>query len=95
MPTTQIVITRLKDIGSRDHFLDLTRDMLAWLEQQPGFLDYALYENGIDFSDTLVYRSDADASRINEDFGKTETYRAMIQLVEPGYRGFFGRQVIL
>jgi quinol monooxygenase YgiN len=92
---TQVVISRLKKIENRERFIALTRQMVAWLHAQPGFLHYVLYENGRNFSDTLVYASEEAAKRINDDFQKTAIHPEMVSLVESGYTGFFGREVEL
>ncbi len=95
MNTTQIVISKLTLIENRDRFIELTREMVAWLKRQPGFLEYTLYENGVNMSDSLVYESEEAANKINEDFRNTDICKSFLTLVDPDYRGFFGKKVSL
>jgi len=95
MATTQIVISKLKRIDDKDLFMDLTKRMVNWLNRQPGFISYSIYQNGRNLSDTLEFESDLDAKRINEAFTETEIFLKMHDLIEPDYHGFFGEKVSL
>ena len=92
---TQIVISELRRAEDRDLFVEITREMVSWLEDQSGFLAYALYEDGLQMADTLTYESKAAAQRINEDFRETDIYRRLIRLVQDDYRGVIGSPVPL
>ena len=95
MATSQIVISKLKRIEDKELFMDLTEKMISWLNRQPGFISYSIYQNGRNLSDILEFESDLDAKRINEAFTETEVCLKMHDLVESDYYGFFGEKVSL
>lgn len=90
---TQIVIAKLKSSNHKDEFIALTRTMVNWLEKQPGFISYALYEDGLHISDILTYESEEAAERIIQDFRNTKTYSKLIPLIDSEYSSFLGKPV--
>lgn len=92
----QIVITRLRDPAERERFLDVTRQMVAWLSEQSGFLGYELFEGEHgEWSDRLSWASREDAERVTRAFVETPTGREMLDLVAPGYRYMLGERINL
>jgi len=50
----QIVKFKLKPDSSRESFLELTEQMVAWLKIQDGFIAYELYEGSEFWSDRIA-----------------------------------------
>lgn len=89
----QIVRFRLCPGASRDTFLELTNQMIAWLKKQEGFVAYELYE-GVDWwSDRIAWESGAHARDGLQAFLGTAMAEQMLALVESGHSTFFGRAV--
>ena len=89
----QIVISKLKAGASRERFIELTKQMKEWFLAQDGFVSYEVYENDRDWADKIVWKDSDSAKRINTAFLESELFREMETLVEPDYRGFFGKRV--
>ena len=95
MNVSQIVISKLKAESERELFFEITKRMVIWLSNKPGFKSYQLYENGLHMSDVIVYDSIEAANVINAEFHKTRIYEEFMTLVEPTYTGFIGVAVNL
>ena len=91
----QIVISRLREEANREEFVNLTRAMVNWLEHQPGFISYELYEGERGWADRIVWSGPEVARAANSAFGKTPIGRRMAELVDPNYRGFMGSRLQL
>jgi quinol monooxygenase YgiN len=91
----QIVLSRLRRSEDRDTFLELTRQMVAWLSAQPGFVHYELYESKDGWADRIEWASIATAAEGNRAFAATEIFRRLMEIVDPDYRGIVGRVVDL
>lgn len=89
----QIVISKLKADASRERFVELTIQMKEWFLAQDGFVSYEVYENDRDWADKIVWKDSESAKRINKAFLQSNIFKEMGTLVEPDYRGFFGRRV--
>lgn len=89
----QIVTFKLKPDTSRELFLELTEQMIAWLRDREGFLAYELYEGAEYWSDRIAWASERHAKAGLEAFVTSTTARQMIALVESGYSSFFGEAI--
>jgi quinol monooxygenase YgiN len=91
----QIVISRLRDGADRDAFLALTREMVAWLSTQPGFVSYELYEGKEGWADRIEWASTGAAVEGNQAFATTDVFHKMMTIVDSDHRGLIGRRVDL
>ena len=87
------VTFRLKAPSSTDRFLTLTAELVAWLQQRPGFRRYELYRSADAWTDTMVWSDSVAANRGNAAFMLTDLSLKMIALVELDYRSFIGQRV--
>ncbi len=76
-------------------FLELSRRTKAWLEAQPGFLRYELFEGDGTWTDTMLWDSGSAALAGNRAFARTPLAAAYANIVEPDHRGFAGAAVSL
>jgi len=90
----QIVKFKLGPDASRESFLDLTEQMIAWLKNKTGFIAYELYEGSEFWSDRIVWEDQGSAQDGLKDFLTTAVAKKMIQLVEDSYSSFFGQAVV-
>lgn len=90
----QIVKLKLRADASRESFLDLAEQMIAWLKNRPGFIAYELYEGAEFWSDRIAWENKAFAQDGLKDFADTALAQKLIQLVEDGYSSFFGQAVV-
>jgi quinol monooxygenase YgiN len=91
---TMVSVTfRLRASSSVDRFLELSADLVAWLERRPGFLRYELFRSADAWTDTMVWSDSNSARDGNAAFMSTQLSTEMIALVEPGYRSFAGERV--
>jgi len=86
----QIVIAKLKGDENRQRFIELTKEMKLWLLKQEGFISYEVYENGLDWTDRIVYKNGECADVINKLFLETRMAKEMKELVEATYSSFMG-----
>lgn len=89
----QIVTFKLKPDTSRELFLELTGQMIAWLKDKDGFLAYELYEGAEYWSDRIAWASERHAQEGLDAFLTSTIAQRMIPLVENGYSSFFGEAV--
>lgn len=89
----QIVKFRLKSVTSRKTFLELTKQMIAWLKERDGFVAYELYEGREWWSDRITWESEQHAQDGLKAFLTTKSAQQMITLVEDDYSSFFGEVV--
>ena len=89
----QIVKFKLRPDTSRESFLELTEQMIAWLKNRAGFIAYELYEGSEFWSDRIAWENQKYAQDGLNDFLTTATAKKMIPLVENGYSSFFGQAV--
>jgi quinol monooxygenase YgiN len=68
----QIVVSRLRTDADRETFLALTRRMVVWLSDQPGFVSYELYESKEGWADRIEWASATAAKQGNRAFATTE-----------------------
>ena len=87
------MISKLKAGASRERFIELTKQMKEWFLTQEGFVSYEVYENDRHWADKIVWKNSESAKRINRAFLESDIFKEMGTLVEPDYRGFFGRTV--
>jgi quinol monooxygenase YgiN len=85
-----VVASRLRSEEHRGHFLELSRRMQAWLQQQPGFLRYELFETETGWLDTMLWKDRASMDSGNAAFGATELVAAFAEIVEPVYHSHKG-----
>ena len=90
----QIVKFKLRSDVSREAFLDLTEQMIAWLKNKTGFIAYELYEGSDFWSDRIAWENQESAQDSLKDFLTTAIAQKMIHLVEDGYSSFFGQAVV-
>ena len=90
----QIVKFKLKPDTSRETFIELTEQMLAWLNSADGFVTYELYEGSEYWCDRIAWKSDKHAQEGLKAFRRTATAKQMIPLVESDYSSFFGEAVV-
>ncbi|MBN0043046.1 hypothetical protein JS756_02735 [Streptomyces actuosus] len=91
--SVHIVIMRLRPGTSREGFLDATRRMADWLQSQPGFLGYELYEAEDHWADRLEWASTTHAEKGRQAFLTTEIYTELIRYVADDHQGLIGRRV--
>ena len=89
----QIVKFELKPHTSRDLFLQLTREMIAWLKGREGFMAYELYEGDGFWFDRIAWENQGCAQAGLNAFLTTPLAQRMTSLVENGYSSFFGETV--
>lgn len=89
----QIVKFKLKPDTSREVFLELTEQMIAWLKSRTGFVAYELYEGAEFWSDRIAWEHQKFAQDGLKDFLNTAIAQKMIHLVEDGYSSFFGQVI--
>ena len=90
----QIVKFKLKPDTSRESFLDLTEQMVAWLKNKDGFIAYELYEGSEYWSDRIAWNDQSFAQDGLKDFLSTAIAKNLVHLVEDGYSNFFGQSVV-
>jgi quinol monooxygenase YgiN len=91
MSAVVIVTSRLKSPEHRDRFISLSRETETWMQAQPGFLRYELFEGVGAWTDTMLWDSPAAAEAGNRAFADTPLAAAFAEVVESDYRGFEGR----
>ncbi len=89
----QIVKFKLRPEVSRDTFLHLTQQMIACLEDRPGFLAYELYEGSEYWSDRIAWKDETCAQAGLKAFLATAIAKELVPLVEEGYSSFSGEAV--
>ena len=89
----QIVKFKLKPDTSRELFLDLTEQMVAWLKSKDGFIAYELYEGSELWSDRISWDDQSSAQNGLKEFLKTAIAKDLVHLVEDGSSSFFGQVV--
>ena len=90
----QIVKFKLKPDTSRDVFLDLTQQMIAWLKGRTGFIAYELYESSDGWFDRIVWEDQQSAQDGLKDFLTAAIAQELICLVENDYNSFFGQAIV-
>jgi quinol monooxygenase YgiN len=93
--SVHIVILKLRPEASREGFLDITRRMVDWLQLQPGFLGYELYEGDENWADRLEWESTGHAEQGRQAFLATDIHAEIIQFVADDHWGIIGRRVPL
>jgi quinol monooxygenase YgiN len=89
-----IVTIKLKPGASRDRFLELCRGTRAWLERQPGFVSYALFDGGDGrWTDVMTWASTEAMEAANQAL--SEHSGGFEDLVEPEYVSFTGEAAAL
>ena len=91
----QIVKFKLKPDTSRESFLELTEQMVAWLKNKDGFIAYELYEGSEFWSDRIAWNDQSFAQDGLKDFLSTAIAEKLVHLVEDSYSSFFGQVVTL
>lgn len=86
----QIVKFKLKPDSSREAFLELTEQMIAWLKSREGFIAYELYEGSEFWSDRIAWENEKFAQDGLSEFLTTPFAKQIISLVENDYISFFG-----
>ena len=91
-----IVTVRLKAAASRDRFLQLGREVKAWLERQPGFVRYELFE-GDDgrWTDVMTWASPEAMELGHQALGSSDVTNGFDELIEPEHTSFLGQAVAL
>ena len=89
----QIVKFKLKPDASRELFLELTEQMIAWLNSRTGFIAYELSEGTEFWSDRIVWKDQGYSQEGLNDFMTTAIAKNLLYLVEGGYSSFFGQVV--
>lgn len=89
----QIVKFKLKPDTTRELFLDLTDQLVAWLKSKDGFIAYELYEGSELWSDRISWHDQSFAQNSLNEFLKTSISKDLLQLVEDGSTSFFGQVV--
>ena len=89
----QIVKFKLKPDTSRESFLELTEQMVAWLKNKDGFIAYELYEGSEFWSDRIVWNAQCFAQEGLKDFLSSAIAKKLVHLVEDGYNSFSGQVV--
>lgn len=90
----QIVKFKLKPGSSREVFLDLSGQMVAWLQNRAGFVAYELYEGDPSWSDRIVWEDRESAKKGLQGFLATDIAGQIIHLIEDGHSSFFGHAVV-
>lgn len=90
----QIVKFKLKPDSSRESFLELTEQMVAWLKIQDGFIAYELYEGSEFWSDRIAWNDQSFAQEGLKEFLSTAIAKNLVHLVKDGHSSFFGQSVV-
>jgi quinol monooxygenase YgiN len=90
----QIVKLKLKPDSSRELFIQLTEQMVAYLKSRDGFVAYELYEGVECWSDRIVWLEKSYAEKGLKEFSTTELARQVMSFVEEDFISFFGRAVV-
>lgn len=86
-----IVTSRLREPESgRDEFLALSEATQAWMQAQPGFLRYELFEGNGAWIDTMLWADATAAEAGNRAFSATEIAQRFARIVEPDFHAFMG-----
>jgi quinol monooxygenase YgiN len=88
-----IITVKPKPDASRERFLELARKTKAWLERQPGFLRYALFDGGDGrWTDVMTWASVEAMEAANE--GLSEQSGGFEDLIESDYVSFTGEAAL-
>jgi hypothetical protein len=91
-----IVTVKLKAGASRDRFLQLGRQVKDWLESQPDFVRYELFE-GDDgrWTDIMTWASPEAMELGHQALGSSDVTNGFDELIEPEHTSFLGQAVAL
>jgi hypothetical protein len=87
----QVVFFRLKTAAARERFLELTQQLVSWLQHQPGFISYDLVEGEHAWSDRLVWQTAEHAQRANDFFLRYDLGKEMLKCVNPDIQSVMGK----
>jgi hypothetical protein len=91
-----IVTVKLKPGASRERFLGLGRKVKAWLERQPDFVRYELYEGeGGRWTDVMTWASPEAMEIGHQALGASDITDGFDELIEAEHTSFLGRRVAL
>ena len=90
---SQIVVFKLKQDSSRELFLEYTKQMISWLQQQSGFVSYELYAGLDNWSDRIAWDNEEFALDGLKKFRETDIARKLIHLIDKDYNCFFGKLI--
>lgn len=91
-----IVTIKLKAGVDRERFLQLTRQVKAWLERQPDFVRYELFE-GDDgrWTDMMTWASPEAMEVGHQALRSSDVTNGFDELIEPEHTSFLGQAVAL
>jgi hypothetical protein len=91
-----IVTVKLKPGASRERFIQLGHKVKAWLERQPDFVRYELFE-GDDgrWTDVMTWASPEAMEVGHQALGGTDITDGFDELIEPEHVSFLGQKVVL
>jgi hypothetical protein len=91
-----IVTVKLKPGASRERFLQLGCEVKAWLERQPDFVSYQVFE-GDDgrWTDIMTWASPEAMEVGHQALGGSDITNGFDELIEPEHVSFLGRKVAL
>ncbi len=91
-----IVTVKLKAGASRERFLELGRKVKAWLENQPNFVSYQLFE-GEDgrWTDVMTWASPEAMEVGHQALGSSDITNGFDELIEEEHTSFLGQAVAL
>jgi hypothetical protein len=91
-----IVTVKLKTGADRERFLHLGRKVKAWLERQPDFVRYELFEGGDGrWTDIMTWASPEAMEVGHQALGSSDVTNGFDELIEPEHTSFLGQAVAL
>lgn len=91
-----MVTVKLKPGASRERFLDLGHKVKAWLERQPGFVRYQLFEGADGRWTDIMTWVDAETMELgHQALGASDVTNGFDELIEPEHTSFIGQKVAL
>jgi hypothetical protein len=90
----ELVISKLRAGVAVNDYLEVARNMRAWLASRPGFVSCEVYVGEPStFAHRVVWRTFEDAQSASRALAETEIGWGMSELVQPEPHTFFGRRI--
>lgn len=91
-----MVTVKLKAGASRERFLELAHQVRAWLEGQPDFVRYQIFEGADGRWTDIMTWANADAMEVgHQALGANDLMGEFEDLIEPEHTSFLGQAVTL
>jgi hypothetical protein len=91
-----MVTVKLKAGASRERFVELGHKVKAWLERQPGFVRYQIFEGDDGRWTDIMTWADAETMELgHQALGSSDVTDGFDELIEPEHTSFIGLAVAL